>query len=243
MRCVAIIAASIIFCLLTHLSWAQNQPDGLGDKELRQPEEPCTSFPAPAQRVQSGDVPVIGVSFSGNLRMPIAEQSRIANELKQLTYSEPLDDAGDELVERVKHAWQDRGFFKVDVNGEAMLTSRGADHGLALSVHINEGAQYRLGGISFQHNNPIPAERLRAIFQVKDGEVFSRSRVAEGLQNLRKVYGEFGYINYTGAPNTRFDEIHRRVYVAVDIDEGKQFYVERLDILGLDDASRELLLR
>jgi len=224
------------------LSLTQDQPDAQVGQKLRLPEEPCTSFRAGDELAR--EVRVIGVSFSGNLRMPIADQERIAAELRHLTYSEPLTGATEELLERVRMAWQDRGFFQVEVNGDAVLTSRGVDRGLALSAHIEEGPQYRLGGISFQHNNTITnVKALRALFPIEDGGIFSRSKVAEGLENLRKAYGEFGFINYTGVPNTKIDAEKHKIHVVVEIDEGKQFYVDGVQVVGLDDAGRRILLR
>ena len=54
---------------------------------------------------------------------------------------------------------------------------------------MNEGEQYKLN-----------------LFPLKDGYIFSRERIAEGLDNLRKEYGQFGYINFTAVPDTRFED-------------------------------------
>ena len=234
------IAVAVALCLPAGFGWTQDHvPTG---EKRNQPEEPCTSFPT--QKVQRNELRVIAVSFSGNVRMPLADQNQIAGELKEFTYSEPLAGVADELLERVRREWQDRGYFQVEVNGDAILTSRGVDHGLALSVHLDEGPQYRLGGISFQHNNSITnVEALRALFPIENGEIFSRSKVAEGLVNLRKAYGDFGYINYTGVPNTKIDAEKHKINVVVDIDEGKQFYVDEVQVVGLDDADRRVLLK
>jgi hypothetical protein len=234
------IAIAVVLCLSACLGWAQDHVAAVGKRN--QTEKPCTSFPA--EKAHLHDVPVIAVSFSGNVRMPIADQNQIAGELKDLTYSEPLTGVTDELLERVRRAWQDRGYFQVEVNGDAGLTSRGGDRGISLSVHVDEGPQFRLGGISFQRNNVITnINALRGQFPIENGAVFSRSKVAEGLDNLRKVYGQVGYLNYTGVPNTKIDAEKRRIYVVVDIDEGKQFYVDEVKVVGLDDAGRRTLLK
>jgi hypothetical protein len=242
MRRLLILGAMVVVLFSAGLSLTQNQPDAQVGHKLSMPEELCTSFPPRDE--QPGEVPVIGVSFSGSLRMPVAEQERIAAELKHLTYPEPLTGASEELLERVRTAWQDRGFFQVEVNGDAVLTSRGSEHGLALSVHINEGQRYRLGGISFRHNNTLTnAEHLRSLFPIEDGDVFARAKVAEGLNNLRKAYGEYGFINYTGVAETKIDDVSRRISIVVDIDEGKQFNVDHIEVVGLDDAGRKAILQ
>jgi hypothetical protein len=242
MRRLLILAAMVFVLSSASVSLTQDQLDGQVGQKLRQPEEPCMSFPARDELARQ--VRVIGVSFSGNLQMPVTDQERIAAELKHLTYSEPLNGAGEELLEKVRMAWQDRGFFQVEVNGDAVLTNRGLDRGLALRAHVEEGPRYRLGGIAFQHNNAITnLKMLRALLPIEDGELFSRSKVAKGLENLRKVYGEFGYINYTGVPTTKIDAEKHRVYLVVEIDEGKQFYVDEVQLVGLGDAGRRILLK
>ncbi len=240
MRYLTPLAVAVGLCLSAGLGWAQTRVSAAEKPD--QTEEPCTS--PPAQKMQRHEVPVISVSFSGNVRMPVADQSEIAGELKELSYSEPSTGAADELLERVRRAWQDRGFFKVEVNGNAILTTRGTDRGLVLSVHIDEGPQYTLGGISFEHNRAITdVKALRRLFRIENGEVFSRSKVADGLNNLRKAYGEYGFINYTGVPNTKFDDEKHRIYVVVDIDEGKQFYVSDINVVGIDDARKKMILQ
>jgi Surface antigen variable number repeat len=242
MRRLLSLAVMVVVCVSARLSPTQTQPDAQTRQYPIQPEEPCTSFPAREQ--QPHEVPVIGVSFSGNLQIPVADQEQIAADLKRRTYSEPLTGVSEELLVKVKSAWQDEGFVHVGVNGDAILTNRGPERGLALSVHINEGYRYRLGGISFQHNKALTNTKyLRSRFPIEDGEVFSGAKVAEGLSNLRKAYGEFGYLNYAGVPETKIDEARHQIYIVVDIGEGKQFLIDRVEVVGLADARRKAILQ
>jgi outer membrane protein insertion porin family len=114
---------------------------------------------------------------------------------------------------------------------------------LALFVHVEENAQYRLGGITFKNNKVLSNSALRDQFPIKDGEIFSREKIAEGLENLRKVYGGFGFINYTGVPSTMFDDQEKHGYLEIDVDEGKQFYVSRISVEGIDASSRQQVLK
>ena len=67
---------------------------------------------------------------------------------------------------------------------------------------------------------------------MKDGDIFSREKIAKGLENLRKAYGEAGYINFTSVPDTKFDDEKKIVDLVIDVDEGKQFYVRRIEFQG-----------
>jgi outer membrane protein assembly factor BamA len=68
-------------------------------------------------------------------------------------------------------------------------------------VHVRKNPQYRLGRIIFKNIRVfLDSAKLRDLFPVKDGEIFDREKIAEGLENLRTVSGEYGYINYIGVP-------------------------------------------
>ena len=108
---------------------------------------------------------------------------------------------------------------------------------------IEEGDRYTLGGITFKNNKAVQnVKALRALFPIKDGDVFSKEKVAKGLENLRKAYGELGYINFTSIPDTRFDDDKKLIYLDIDVDEGKQFYVRRIEFQG-NTTTRDKVIR
>lgn len=162
----------------------------------------------------------------------------------------------EEDTERVRAEFQNRGYFKVLVDEpktEIHDTGHTGFHipwiqpGLGKSVDITmpieEGDRYRLGTITFKNNKAIPNNAaLRSLFPMKDGEIFSREKVAKGLENLRKAYGEAGYINFTSVPDTKFDDEKKTVDLTVDVDEGKQFYVRRIEFQG-NTTTRDKVIR
>jgi outer membrane protein insertion porin family len=162
----------------------------------------------------------------------------------------------EEDTERVRAEFQNRGYFKVlvdDPKTEIHDTGHTGFHvpwlqpGLGKSVDITmpieEGERYHLGTITFKNNKAIPnAAALRSLFPMKDGDIFSREKVAKGLENLRKAYGEAGYINFTSVPDTKFDDEKKTVNLEVDVDEGKQFYVRRIEFQG-NTTTRDKVIR
>jgi TonB family protein len=196
------------------------------------------------------NITVADLAFEGVLQMTVAEQEQIATSLKQRTYAGGRDGATSEVEERVRRAWQDRGYFKVQASGDAkVLTSSPVNERIALTVRVDEGQQYRLGEITFKNNQAISNVRaLRDLFPIADGDLFNRENVAKGLENLRKAYGEYGYINFTSVPDTRFDDEKNLIFLDVDVDEGKQFYISSIDVLGVDaqqleDVSKDLPIK
>jgi len=162
----------------------------------------------------------------------------------------------EEDTERVRAQYQNRGYFKVlveDPKTEIHDTGHTGFHiplfqpGLGKSVDITmpieEGERYRLGTITFKNNKAIPNNAaLRSLFPMKDGDIFSREKIAKGLENLRKAYGEAGYINFTSVPDTKFDDEKKVVNLEIDVDEGKQFYVRRIEFQG-NTTTRDKVIR
>jgi len=162
----------------------------------------------------------------------------------------------EEDTERVRSEFQNRGYFKVlvdDPKTEIHDTGHAGFHvplfqsGLGKSVDITmpieEGERYHLGTITFKNNKAIPnSAALRSLFPMRDGDIFSREKVAKGLENLRKAYGESGYINFTSVPDTKFDDEKKIVNLEIDVDEGKQFNVRRIEFQG-NTTTRDKVIR
>ena len=177
--------------------------------------------------------------------MPISEQAQIVDSVEQKTHGTSLEGVTAEGLERVRAAWQDRGYFKVQVTGETRtLTSSPASRRIAMTVQVDEGSRYNLKSIWFKNNKAISSvDILRGLFPIADGNVFSREKIGAGLENLRKAYGELGYINFTSVPDTMFDDENKLVSLVIDFDEGKQFRVGHVNVLGLEESAREQMLQ
>src|SRR5437879_11165173 len=77
---------------------------------------------------------------------------------------------------------------------------------------------------------------------MKDGDICTNKKVAKWLDNLRKAYTEFGFINFTSIPDTTFNEEKKLVYLDIDVDEGKQFSVRRIEFQG-NTTTRDKVIR
>ena len=162
----------------------------------------------------------------------------------------------EEDTERVRAEYQNRGYFKVVVNDPKTeihdtghqglhipLLQHGAGKAVDITMPIEEGDRYTLGGITFKNNKAVAnVQALRSLFPIKDGDVFSREKVAKGLEALRKAYGQLGYINFTSVPNTTFDDQKKLIFLEIDVDEGKQFYVRRIEFQG-NTTTRDKVIR
>ncbi|HTW58966.1 MAG TPA: outer membrane protein assembly factor BamA [Terriglobales bacterium] len=162
----------------------------------------------------------------------------------------------EEDTERVRAEYQNRGYFKVNVGDPKTvihdtghkgphipLLQAGPGKAVDITMPIEEGEQYRLGKITFKGNEAIRnVAALRSLIPLKDGDIFSREKIAKGLDNLRKAYGEAGYINFTPVPSTTFDDDKKLAYLEIDVDEGKRFYVRRIEFVG-NTTTRDKVIR
>jgi outer membrane protein insertion porin family len=160
----------------------------------------------------------------------------------------------DEDTERVRQAYRDRGYFKAltsepstrvrDAGGLNPFTLRpSTGKRIDILMPVEEGSRYRLGGITFTGNKNYPnTKALRAQFAQKDGEYFNATMFGKGLEQLRKAYGQGGFINFVGTPVPRIDEAKKLIYLDIDIDEGKPFYVSRIEFSG-NSITRDKVIR
>jgi outer membrane protein insertion porin family len=112
-----------------------------------------------------------------------------------------------------------------------------------ITMPVEEGEQYTLREINFSGNKAVTnVEALRGLFRLKPGEIFNTARVREGLENMRKAYGQLGHINFTPVPDTKIDQDKKEITLDIDIDEGKPFFVRRIEFQG-NTTTRDKVIR
>jgi outer membrane protein insertion porin family len=160
----------------------------------------------------------------------------------------------EEDTERVRQAYRDKGYANAaveqpttqlrDQGGLNWFTFRpNTGKRMDILMPIEEGARYRLGHITFSGNKAVRNEKaLRACYALKDGDWFSATAIGKGDENLKKAYGQLGYINFAAIPTPSYDEKNHTVSINVDIDEGKPFYVSRIEFEG-NTTTRDKVIR
>ena len=160
----------------------------------------------------------------------------------------------DEDTERVREAYRDKGYAnaaveepKTQIRDEGGLNwftfrpNRGKR--IDILMPIEEGGRYRLGNITFSGNKAVTnVKALRSTFAIKDGEWFNATMISKGLENLKKAYGQLGYINFGAIPKLTYDDQKDTVSLNIDIDEGKPFYVSRIEFSG-NTITRDRVIR
>lgn len=160
----------------------------------------------------------------------------------------------EEDSELVRQAYRDRGYLRANV-GDAQTHLR-SETGLSwftfrpkkgkridITLPIEEGERYRLSGITFTGDTAgVPVKALRAQFPEKDGEWFNATEFYKGLKNLQKAYGTLGYISFTATPTPTFNDAKHTVSWSVALDDGKRYYVSRIEFQG-NTVTRDFVIR
>jgi outer membrane protein insertion porin family len=58
---------------------------------------------------------------------------------------------------------------------------------------------------------------------------------------MTKLYGSHGYINFVATPITDVDNAARRISLIMELDEGKQFRVGKVEVFGLEPSKAAML--
>ena len=217
-------------------------------------------------RIKEGPTVKVGnIRFTGNHALPARQLRSAMVNLKPIgiphsiifenLFARTYDASKlEEDVERVVQDYQDHGYFRAEAGDpETKIRDQGGfsfltlhpRHGkrIDITIPITENGRYRLAGINFHGNKAVTnLKALRAQFPIKDGEWFNRTDVGKGLENLRKAYGALGYINFTAIPTPHADEAKHTVTLDIDIDEGKPFYVSRIEFSG-NTITRDRVIR
>ena len=144
----------------------------------------------------------------------------------------------DTVAEIVREVCQNRGYFKAQVR--VVRTTTPAKK--AVVIQVDPGKQYRLVGVSWRGNAALSQSDLAKLIPFEPGELFSRAKIAEGLKAAKKLYDSRGYINYTVIPTPIADDDAGTVAFEMDVDEGGQFRFGELDVQGMEQAHRQMLL-
>ena len=113
-----------------------------------------------------------------------------------------------------------------------------------IGLTIEEGRLYRLNTINFVGVKLFrtPETLMRPIFQMQQGDVFSTAKLRKGFEDLRKLYGQFGYIDFVSEPNIEPVPGTDKIDLTLNFDEGKQFFVRRIDFSG-NTTTRDKVIR
>lgn len=205
-------------------------------------------------KVKIGDIEFVGndVFSDGRLRRAMKETKqktwyRFMGE--KIIYSE---ESWDEDRENLRKFYMNHGYKDVKIGRpEIDLVAKNPDaetlkkkkYRLEITVPVEEGEPYALGELKLEGVKVFNAEALRNAFDVRPGKTYEFKVIDEGMEEVRNLYQNTGYINaYVNQVLTEREGADHVVDVTIDVFEGERYSLGRVEFVG-NTVTRDKVLR
>jgi outer membrane protein insertion porin family len=145
-------------------------------------------------------------------------------------------------IEKLRSYYLDRGY--VDFSVESTQVSIGPNkEDIYITANIVEGDVYGVDEVSITGDLVIDEGTLRRLIVAQPGEIFSRKKVEQSVENITSVLSNIGYAFANVNPITDVDRDNRLVSINFFVDPGKRVYIRRIQFVGNSKTKDEVLRR
>ncbi|HEX5108939.1 MAG TPA: BamA/TamA family outer membrane protein [Vicinamibacterales bacterium] len=178
----------------------------------------------------------------------------------------------EEDAERVREYYQNHGYANATIGQPELKVLENSKDGkkqwIELKIPVTEGQKYTFGSLDFDGLKVFKPEYIHGLYEVKEGETYSRKKLVEGNRRTQEVYGRYGFMDFTAAPDlVRSDSANNpdtalsqlvpealaleasgpgakppHVDVTIRVTEGEQFIVRRISFTG-NTTTRDNVIR
>ena len=204
---------------------------------------------------EGAEVEVRRISFVGNKELPAAELLKImqTNETGMFSFLSDRNkfsrSAFDEDLTRVQAWYYDKGYLQMRPGRPTVELT--ADRAYVdITIPVEEGPRFRIrefdvmesDGAGNEVETIAPKAELRTMVKLAAGDWFSRSKIAEGIEEISRTYRDSGYALVEMVPGTDLDEANHLVDVTINILRGPLVYIQRLHVRG-NTKTRDAVIR
>jgi outer membrane protein insertion porin family len=195
---------------------------------------------------ENNKISISKIEFHGNQRF---SSNTLRNQLSLKAKSLLNDGAYNEAKlladrETITKYYRDRGY--IDAVVRDVTTAIEIDdkkNNMVLTFMIEEGLEYRFGGITFDGNIIFTTEQLNKLVYSKMGEIANMTRIEMDLQRVADLYFENGYIFNSLIRNPRKDNFNLIISYNVVIVERSRAYIENIIVLGNNKTKTHVITR
>jgi outer membrane protein insertion porin family len=147
----------------------------------------------------------------------------------------------EEDIERIVALYNDHGYIQARVESHDITVDRDKAR-VTVTIDMVEGPQYRVGEIKITGVTLFPESEVRRQLKFKSGDVFSRTSLRESARQISDLYSSIGRASADIVPRT--DMVPGNlVNISLEISEGPEVYVERINIAGNVRSEDKILRR
>jgi outer membrane protein insertion porin family len=154
-------------------------------------------------------------------------------------------------AQAVTEFYGNKGYARAQVGHPQLETIEDSNDGstrwIRLRIPVDEGIKYTIGKFEIGAGTSLKPEFLRPLFKVREGDTYSRKQLNKGFEKAKDLYGAAGYWQMVPDPlmcprgykcddNGNVEQVDSDpppiLDVTIRLNEGKQFYVNRITFLG-----------
>jgi outer membrane protein insertion porin family len=111
-----------------------------------------------------------------------------------------------------------------------------------ITLKLEENDQYKIGDVKVTGAKELNEAIIRLLLGLIPGQVYNETALRNGFDNLKKLYGQRGYVNFSAVPVQDLDEEKKLVNLTVNVEEDRRFTVNRIAFSG-NTTTRDKVIR
>jgi len=157
-----------------------------------------------------------------------------------------------DLETNLRAYYQERGYLQVQIGDPLTRIFEGPRGSIPMlrktkeqflvEIPIEAGEQYKLGDLKVENCGIFKCDFLANLFQMKKGDVLNYKRVKTTVDNIKKLFGNYGFIDADLIPDQTPHPETKTVDLTFNLQPGKQFTVHRINYEG-NTKTRDKVMR
>lgn len=140
----------------------------------------------------------------------------------------------------IEDSYKSNGFVHAKVLGIDVEKNKAGNYHLTYAIF--EGDRYTVKSITAEGNDILSEQQLKSVIPIFPGQFYSQEKVRVALENLKMLWGEYGYIFADIDPIIDINDEDKTVSIAFHADLKSQVYLNRLTIKG-NKKSKDSVIR
>jgi len=149
-------------------------------------------------------------------------------------------DAG---IQKIKSHYLSEGYLDFEIKNQVVEISENKED-INIKIEIFEGDIYSIAKIDFKGDYlNLTKQNLNTLLDVKVGDIFKRSKLIIGLENINNFFGDQGFAFATIDANTNQNSKNKDVDLIIEANVNKRIYLNRITITGNTRTQDDVIRR
>ncbi len=198
--------------------------------------------------VEGPQYKISSIEFIGVNSVPVKELTKQMDSKERSFFKSGnfVQSTLDTDLTKILSYYNDNGYIDAKILScdiEDVTTSEDKYSMLAVTITIDEGAQWLLGNITFSGNEVFTDEQIQDAIYLKSGIINNATEILTQIQSIASIYYNEGYIQTQIIPNQTKNEDTHTIDYHLTINESIQSVIEKIVITGLTKTKPHVIER